>query len=480
MRLVHYAAEEALGHLRGSWFLALAGTAALVTALATDLGARDYHLRVAQQLRQEEQRRIDSKNNNGFVTGFSIEPAMRALRPPTPLSVLVRGLETAGATSFDFGPAGIVRGSIDTSLTQDSEVGSLLDVEAVIRLFLGLLAIVLGVETVATDRASGILTALLSEPVQRRVIATAKFVAVLAAASLASALVLVVGAVTIQIDAADLISLRFGETLLALQSASVLYLGALGACGMILGSLVRTPTKSLLAALAVWAGLALVVPQLVVFGARVLTPTPVASVIAAQRQTIFAARSLSTRDALGDTYRDVVGPGPLPRVREERPEVLAAIDRRWTAESHETREILNAIDDRARLATDTQDRLVARLANLSPGALFSEAADGLAGTGRASQSAWREVVDGYEVAMAEQLFDRPPRLVAAVPADRGREIMTIDRRPFPRATDVATLKAPTLGLSERLRAAGWALLALAVYFVVLAGSVLTAFPKLGL
>jgi hypothetical protein len=249
---------------------------------------------------------------------------------------------------------------------------------------------------------------------------------------------------------------------------------------MILGSLVRTPTKSLLAALAVWAGLALVVPQLVVFGARVLTPTPVASVIAAQRQTIFAARSLSTRDALGDTYRDVVGPGPLPRVREERPEVLAAIDRRWTAESHETREILNAIDDRARLATDTQDRLVARLANLSPGALFSEAADGLAGTGRASQSAWREVVDGYEVAMAEQLFDRPPRLVAAVPADRGREIMTIDRRPFPRATDVATLKAPTLGLSERLRAAGWALLALAVYFVVLAGSVLTAFPKLGL
>jgi hypothetical protein len=58
--------------------------------------------------------------------------------------------------------------------------------------------------------------------------------------------------------------------------------------------------------------------------------------------------------------------------------------------------------------------------------------------------------------------------------------MTIDRRPFPRATDVSPMKAPLLSFSDRFRSAEGALVALAVYFVVLFAGVLATFPKLKL
>lgn len=151
MPLWYLARLEAARQLTSTRFRVMAGTSILLAVMAVNLGLSDYRFRSDLYERSIEQREVSRQKDGGRLLAWSVEPALRLLRPPSVNSIFVRGVDAAMPSSWDLGPAGVTEGLVSPSLVQGTEAGSLTDLEALIRVVLGLLAILLGCDVIALD-----------------------------------------------------------------------------------------------------------------------------------------------------------------------------------------------------------------------------------------------------------------------------------------------------------------------------------------
>lgn len=233
----------------------------------------------------------------------------------------------------------------------------------------------------------------------------------------------------------------------------------------------------LLAGLALWGYAALIGPQLVIFGARAVSPVPPRQAMESDRQGLFEAREQATKELLGQAYRAAVS-GPIPQEIGSQDPATGEISRLWHLEAADTRRMMDAPEERQLRASTLQDRVTWWLALAEPGTMFLELADDLAGTGRQSRAQWTRAVLAYQSELNAQLFDDRPRIVLFVPAvGRARMIMPLDRHPFPTVWDMPTFRPPEQTLLGRARRSDGTILALSVYLVAVAIAVLMVFSK---
>jgi ABC-type transport system involved in multi-copper enzyme maturation permease subunit len=459
-------------------FIVLTITAGLLTPVLMYAGIRDFTNRQQQFALLQQQRQNDVQRSGDRLNGRQLEPSLRALRPPLATSVLVRGLEGAVPTSWDFGPDGIHPGPADPSALGTPQSGASLDLEFLIRIVLGLLAVFLAADSLASDRHTGTLSVLLSQPLSKWTIVAAKFVGGITAVGLSLLLVMTGAALAIGVFGPDLWSPEFTHVLVTLTGAAMLYLVALYALGLAVGCLSSSTTAANIWAISVWMVFVLASVPAFEVAVNAFAPLPPAGLVEAQRQNAFEARLRETEIRLGALLQQLVGPqakwsevDPPEAVRHQ----LAAA---WASAATATRTEMTAIDDQALTLGTRRRRWLGRLSLTTPAALWFEAATCIAGTGTPTIVRWERAATSYQSYLNQRLFDDPPRLTLRVKTDRALAILPFQVRPLPATTSLKRFVPPGTAVLGWIADAEAPIAALTTWCITLTILACLAFAKL--
>jgi ABC-type transport system involved in multi-copper enzyme maturation permease subunit len=446
------------------------------------VNAQDYRDRQAQFNTRSTQLREALAHGN-LMAVFSGDPGLQALRPPEPGSVLARGLDQSTPTWWAFDPAGPVEGPADPSQTADLQSGAVVDLEGLVRIFLSLLALVLGFEAVAGDRARGVLQAVLNHPIGYRAVLTGKLLAgaaILAVAILLGASTLLAATAMVSPWAIDRSVLQL---VLPLSATGLIYLVALLAAAMLVGSVVRDHAVSGVTVAAVWTYVALIGPQVTTFGSRALVAIPPRPLLEIERQRSFDARFEATQQSVGTGYRAAIGSASLRIRPTPSPDAagIAALGRQWRTEAQITRRVVEAFDQRSAELGHDRSRVKSWLMWASPGSLLLEAMADLANTGTAAQDRWRQAIWTHQLYLDQVFFDNPPRIPLYVPDERGSgvSIENVKLHNDVRARDLAPFSTTPASLLVRVRESLPALTGLVGYLAVCVGLTYLRFPRTG-
>jgi ABC-type transport system involved in multi-copper enzyme maturation permease subunit len=471
------AGREMYEHSRNRLVWALVGFTVVLAGFATQVGLAELRARGAAHAQLSVQRDQDRMRGAGQVTGWQLEPALRVLRAPEPLSVVVAGADVSMPQYWDFGPAGVRTGQLHSA----EQTSDPIDIEYIVRVALGLLAIILAVESVAGERASGVLLALLSQPLRPGAVLAGKLIGGGVTLALASALVILTVLAVIASGARPLLTGSFVASSVMVGAASWLYLFTFFIFGVLVSVAVQSYRAAFAATIVVWvvsgaAGGA--VPRVI---ARGLAPVPPASVLEAQNERVLQERIRRVQLEMGDRYLEGMAPADWTRVDRDPAARAAAVARIQPVWDRHVAALHAEIDRLAGARTDRvmrQRRIARTLAWISPGAQFAAAATNLAGTGDAAASRWHAAAGAYQRQLNGVLFGNPARLTLFVPgeprrgpAQDGRWVVALMRRSSPALTDLPAFSAPQVRWTARLRDAA---AALAVMAATAAGLILAA------
>jgi ABC-type transport system involved in multi-copper enzyme maturation permease subunit len=308
-----------------------------------------------------------------------------------------------------------------------------LDLEFLIRIVLGLLAISLAAGSLALERETGVLLVLRSQPVSPTALLLAKLVGGSIALGVALAVVLSGAAASLGVFAPELWSPDLKATLLALGWAGLIYLATLYALGLVVGSLARSASAANVAAMVTWIVVAAASVPTIEFIDQAIAPVPAPEITETHRLRDYETQRRHAEIVVGTVFRDTVGPH---WESSATPEQLDHLNQAWRREALSIRQHLQTIDDDAVDAVSRQRRLWHRLVRSTPGTLFFETASRIARNGLPTAERWDTAADDQQVLLDHELFDDPPQVTVRVPV---RSVLTLVQITFKAAPDSSTL-----------------------------------------
>ena len=474
--ILRLAIREIHDQTRSHRFLYLTAIAGLLTPLIVYVGVQDFATRQAQfALLVQQRAAAGAARGPAHMTGRQVEPTLRVIRPPQPTGVLVRGFDGVLPRFWDFAPEGTHAGASGDSASRTPQSGVSLDLEFLIRIILGLLAVSLATGSLAAERESGMLSVLISQPIRASDVLTAKLLGGVATVGLALSVVITGAAAALGIFGPELWSRDFEITLIGLSGAALLYLSALYALGVLIGAVVSSVSAANVASLSVWiVVVAAAVPTIDVL-ARVIAAGPAPDLVESHRQGEFDAQLRATQISVGRWFADATGPHWSEPAAADA--VQEQIRTRWATRALTLRHDLTNIDDQAVGTTAHQWRLWTELSSYTPSSVFFDAATRLAGTGLPTADRWDRATQASQAFLNGALFDDPALVILRVPTDRGTNSVAVQLHAFP---DEGTLKKP-VQVDTSLRTA-WAdarrpLAVLMAYVIGLVSLTFVVFPK---
>lgn len=391
-----------------------------MTPLAVYVGVRDYENRRAEYDRLVAERQSLLAGPSGTqVTGIDMPftpqndlAVLRAVRPPEALSVLVRGLDGALPEYWDFSPTGIEAGPWATRAERLVDLLGQLDSEFLVRVVLGLLAILMAFDAVAGEKEIGTLRAVLSQPLARPAFLAGKLlggVATLWASVLATFLMGLVSAQLFGVSPLNHDALGKGILIAATSAA---YLLCLYALGLLVSSLTASQKTSLVVLLVVWVVGVLALPPLAALIAQAVVPVAPAHSVSIKKRILDDNLYKEAARSMGLAYMEVTGQGGGSLTAGGYEQHKEAIDRRISpillAYLSRRRQLVGELDRDVERRTARQNDLARALMALSPSATFAGATADLAATGDAQYGAWLEAVRRQQRRLEAALFEDPP------------------------------------------------------------------------
>ncbi len=308
------ARRELADHVISARFLVIALLAIGLTPLAVYVGSRDYSARLGDYNRLYRERqelaagpagggieRAASPFSRRFTvdgTGDSLK-VLRALRPPEPLSVLTRGLDGAMPEYWDFSPAGIEVGPIASRPQRLADLLGQLDLEFLVRVVLGLLAILLAFDAVSGEKELGTLRAVLSQPVSRPAFLGGKLAGGATTLLVPLVAAFLMALLSAQFFGVHLLSADNLAKIALVAAASALYLVCFYALGLLISSLTASQKTSLVLLLVIWVLAVLAVPPLATLVAQAASPVPPAHAFEAQKRALDGNLRRESSQAMG-------------------------------------------------------------------------------------------------------------------------------------------------------------------------------------
>jgi len=311
------AERELLEQLTSLRFLVILVLVVLLTPLTVYVGNHDYLARV-----QSHQRLMASKSateslmrkslwglydlDSSFTPYNDLEP-FRALRPPNRFSTLIRGLDGAMPEYWEFSGNGVESGPAASPAFWMADVLGALDVEFVIRVVLGLLAILIAFDAIVGEKELGTLRLALSHPVSRPVFWIGKMLGGAFSLIVPLAIVLLLAVLSTQMMGVRLVDKQAAAMIGTLFLVSSGYLLALFALGLLASSVAKTHKTSLVVLLVFWVVLVLAAPPLAVLIARAIEPVPSVHLVEAQKRALAEDLQRDKELALGTLFTDSKG-----------------------------------------------------------------------------------------------------------------------------------------------------------------------------
>lgn len=451
--------REVRDQLRQPLFIVMASVAIAIVPIAMNEGTRHLFNRTQAVQRLEEQRISDRSRSGGRLLGQGTEPALRVIRPVATGSVFVAGLESALPEYWDFSPAGLMVGGRDSSAPTRS--ASPLDFGFALRDVLGLLALLLAVETLAGERDTGQLSTLLTQPVTSASVLWAKFIGGVCVLGLAVGTAAIASLVVVAWRDPSVLSDETLTLLSLLVTAGILYLAATYAAGLLIAVIVRRRQTAMVVGLAFW-----------IVTATVFEPTLSGkiAVALAERDAVedrtapqFRTLLASSEEAGGDLCLRLGGSVSALSHDTLDDQTRAAVQQRWLEDAEARRRIIHTGEAQA-ITSVEHDLLTARVISLIvPSSEFSELSSALSETGWASVRRWIHSTEAYQSELDRTLFDSPPRMHIVVRASGSRFVFYLDRRAPTSASELAAMMAPVATMRQRVLDAAPGAVALVVW-----------------
>jgi ABC-type transport system involved in multi-copper enzyme maturation permease subunit len=469
------ALRELTEQLMSLRFLLIALLVLGLTPLAVYVGKHDFESRLedARRLGTEQQTVLagpDSKQIEG--RGSAAERvALRAIRQPEPLSVLVRGLDGPMPQYWDFLPTGMESGPSAWQPQRLADVLGQLDLEFLVRVALGLLAILLAFDAISGEKELGTLRILLSQPISRSAVLTGKLAggAVTLLVPLTCAFLLAL--LSSQLMGVDLLRPdSIGKVgLIFLSSAA--YLLFCYALGLFVSSMASSQKTSLVVLLVIWVFAVLAIPPMASLIAKAIRPTVPTGAIQARKQSLDRDLRNQSQQEMGVSYREITG---LPegwadydKYHQHEAAILSKVVPVLIDYVNKRRQLMSELDRDAERRQDLQNSLTRTIMAVSPAAAFANAATELAGTGDEQRAAWFGAAYRQQSNLDTALFEDPPAFVIS---NKGASFVAT-RRKLPLVSELPKFTPPRRDYSAVINRSlpSLALLIGAVAVFVLAG-----------
>jgi ABC-type transport system involved in multi-copper enzyme maturation permease subunit len=315
------------------------------------------------------------------------------------------------------------------------------DLSTIIGLIVTLMAVLLTHDAVVGERQRGTLRLILSAPIARRMVLTAKLVGALLltgvvllyGVALYVILVTILGGGVFELSAQRLLELTLITTIAFLSA------GVFTTLGIAISTLVRTASAALTLSLAAWVAAIVIWPSLAPLLAASLRPVSPNQVF---RRELLTREQEVTRGELSE-HREMAA-----ALRAQNADVETGwnayleIKRRWNARRRER--IERVIHDRER-HVEQQQRMTLGLLSISPYGAFQTALGDLCGTGPEDYRMFLEAVRRYD---AESFI---PQSFAAFARDKPWIQAPDHGEPF----RPPPFSAPARSMKERVRAIRW-------------------------
>jgi ABC-type transport system involved in multi-copper enzyme maturation permease subunit len=291
-----------------------------------------------------------------------------------------------------------------------------LDLAFIVSTVLAVLVMIFSFNTVAGEKERRTLAQIMSNPVPHPTVVTAKMAAgssLLAAAFLAGTV------------AGVLLLMAFGlnpfaqpGTVLPFSIAigvSLFFLLVLYNLGLLVSSLTRSSVSAMVTLLAVWVGLAMVLPKASVIAARLVFPVKSQQVVDLEKNQVRAQSGRELATSLKELTRTTPGIKDMSmeeyfkQVRAKNP-VIEAFEKVQTERRAEFAARLNAELDRIEAEFERrrgrQATLARTISRLSPISCFTHVLTELAGTGFVEENAWRETRSRFKQTVDREIASK--------------------------------------------------------------------------
>ncbi len=456
------ARRELMEHSRSGRVLLLIALNVLLMPLGMYASARDYEARQAvysQLVRSQQQRLVDVKAmplHQRARWGWyqeGAEPSLRALRPPSPLSMFTAGLDRRAPSYWQFSPLGAEQGPPPGDIAHDAADGSL-DMSASLQILLSLLALIVTVDVIAAEREGGTLRATLAAPIHRADVVIGKWLAAMSICTVAFVAGLCAGALAVQLAAPRLQLGRYILDLAAMAVLGVLFLGAMTGVGLVISASSRSARGALVVGSVLWAGLVFIQPRVVRLVAQVAAPAEPAELLRERRARGIQAVARQRQRELAEVWTSAMGDTPVPTghfppdVREVYDRARLPLEQRMFSLR---RGVVRNVDDEAARALAARRRVLALLDLTGPVGSLVRGLESISGTGERALAHSVARVGDHQRRLEELAFDRSfgiqvfhPRYQLMISWD-GQPSEARDRPPSPAELPGLVLDAETRG-----------------------------------
>jgi hypothetical protein len=459
---VSQAATAAIGEMRIqlaslTWRLTLVA-AVVLGCLTTAVNHQHLIRRQAEVQPFAAERDRAAADGRGLIADFRTEVALRVIREPQVMSVLVAGLDLHSAPYWDMGPEGSSVGREAAGERLLSTNGVEFDLEFGLRVLVGLLAVVVGATSMFAARYRHTAKTVICLPIHPSAFVVGGLVGGWVAVGLAA--LAVVGSSTGVLLALgpDLLTTQLLKVVAAIWCVATIYGAALQGLGAAIALIARRTASVIASATSLWLVLSLI--GSVGLGALVWAAHPVTSraLFELQRNAFYTEAVQRIAIDAGLLINANLGAVSSADLKDLSPTLRRAIDDHWDRALPVLRTRLGDLEHAFRRSESTQEAWASRLATPLSGPVFRRAVMELTGVGRAAADRWAIGVADYQSRLNAELFDRRRRLFVQVSSGRGSGYIELfrDRGPRPTRQDLPQFVPPVASFSSQLGdAAPW-------------------------
>lgn len=482
----HLALKELREILLSPKFVVIFAVSTVLVLLSAYTGVQNYQEEV------REYRVSDDLNREGMARGSwneLLRPGATVLRPPSPLSPLVGGVQPLTGRKSNIGA--------DLPRARDSRamhspilaVFGGLDLAFVIAHVLSLFAVLLSFDTISGEKERGTLKLLLTGKASRAEILAGKLLGGYSSLVVPLAVPLLVASLYLALHP----SLGWGQTewmrFAVIIGLGLLYLAVFFALGVMISTLTSRPAVSFLILLLVWVGTVAIAPRSSVLMASLISPAPSSDQMLVEQETVTRElgrqRAQRITDAVNDRFRE--------QSYGDRIEAGENIQDSLRSDVNDIRNQVNQdIDDEiegrhAEIYSDFEKRQAAmtvtarRMARFSPTSAFLFASQAMAGTGLDSQVRFVDSVrtyrDSYLNYVRDQALANPDEADGGtmVSINIGNGQPEYSQKDLVHELDLASMPEFHMSLPGLPTAMGRALPDLAVLILLLSGTLVATY-----
>jgi len=389
------AMKELLDQLSSPKFVFLFAVSTVLVVFSLYTGSSAYVGARSEFQATQRLSRTELENRRGYdeVSQFGVKVA----RQPAPLSSVAGGVSSAlgrsarvrPETQPEYSPAPLAETPVLAVLGE-------LDFNVVARVFLSLFVLLLTYNAVAGEKEGGTLKAVLANPVPRTQVLLGKALGLFGTLLAAVVIPSVLGLLVMKVGFG--VALGAGEwvRVLGIGLATLLYLLAIFAVGLLVSTLTTRSSVAFLVLLLIWVGFVEVIPKASPMLAGQIRPAPSFASLQSERDRIQAEFQQGFFRGMSGAFSHIQGPVNTIEESDARQRTIDSTMNRMRDSLGQQRDAkLLRLEESYRNRQDAMTRLALVFARLSPAAAMSHAVEVMAGTDFDMQRRWRDDLVAY-------------------------------------------------------------------------------------